>query len=503
MRQSHIQAGFKLAMESENEIKVDAAPTEDNRPTEPSTAENATAPEKLGDDVVKVDAPKENDDTRPDNDPIEPTDEGEIASAEIAAKEIIEEANTDVAEYEEIKASAAAMESYAVQLRHLIKTNTGTAQTARILKTAINNQLRHVSFNTPSVSLEAMATPDSIKRQHEKMLETVALEGDTLNRIAQGYIVNTKRKFDEFVDGMKTVRGQLKKYAARADAGLKEFEAQKSKFKGDKIRGHMAHVSPFFRNGDGPVKDVMGSLANDLAVSKYILVDYTAGLINLANSIAGIANSGDLSTPEGAAKVIAAIEKLPHPAEAFKSSFVGTPTFLNAMKLDIDVSKNRAPLEVGGKSYQKIASLATTKRVIESTAGSKLSRFADHVAGDHTMSSKHDFFLAANDIPKLFQAAKQYVEFVNQYFVNEDKAEHAFVALEGAIKKLQSTAKDSAGKKVAAYVMDFGFNIFLVNFRNPAVKEISRAIRGSRFCSYLGQRMVYNAVRTNSGQNQE
>lgn len=450
----------------------------------------------------------------------------ELESVEVDIVKINEEANAQLTDYFEIQAGEEVLESYAVQLRHLIKTNTGTAQTARILKTAINNQLRSVSLKTESVALEAMTTPASIKQQHEKLLDTIAMEGVISRQISQSAVVSFKHHINAMTDFFKGVNGKVKKYSAKLEAGHKEFVEAKKKFKTDKHVGYLTELWYHFSDDKGAVKNITQALEHDSKLTEYILKEYTAAILEQANVLANLCRNGDLSTPESTTRLVDLIEKMPHPGDMFKPEYVKGQTYLGVTHLDYEKGKGRQPIEINGKVCEKLAYLASPKKIIEAGsmkhAAKKVGAYAAGVAVGPSVGAMGAGAVAQNaigiayqtaagkaaggftmttaEIEKVFVYGKHYIENVKGFLGQEDKLWHVSKDLEAAIAKLGATAKEyPTGKRVLGQIRDFSYALLMYNYNSPARDEVARAIKSAKYCGYLGHRMIYNGKRTKPG----
>lgn len=542
MRNKYVQPTKKTALESE-EVKLVAPESEDNRPLEAASAENAengsgkgseqdvkvTAPESednrptegegdpeaapmsntSGEETVKV-TQGESDDDRPleaeqtDNTETDPdANTGNLDVTEVEFEIIenaVKEADVEIETKQEISNAVEVFEGYQDIIRHLLATESYSDATANVLQQAIAVQMRTVSSGIPHVSLEDFGGSLTAKARHEQMLGQLILEGAALNTIAQSYVVNWKRGFRAYADLFRSNAGLVNKYKAKLIAAQKEFDAKKAKFGSGVHQVSLIKLIDVYATAGGRVKDIMAALTADFAMSRYVLVDYPTKVLQVLAKINSIVSSGNMSTPEAAAKVIASIEAIPHPADLFDKKFIEGKSYLNQAHLDFDVSKTREPIEINGKRFDKLANLATKKKVVE--AGAWGARFANGLGNKGTLvdeaQGKGVAGLTTDQIGKLIKFGMEYLHLVEQNLELVKKSQSLMESIGSNLNKLEDTMHGQTDKVIDRafnQISDFASNTMFANFMNPARNEIKRAIKIASANQMMALRVIYNAER--------
>jgi hypothetical protein len=98
------------------------------------------------------------------------------------------------------------------------------------------------------------------------------------------------------------------------------------------------------------------------------------------------------------------------------------------------------------------------------------------------------------DLGEVFEAAQAYLNNVKTFLAMESKFAHAVDALGAAMAALGKTAGEhpdaeigSIGDKIEAY----GKTLTRA-FQRPALQEVARSIRASKYCNYFGLRGIFN-----------
>lgn len=416
--------------------------------------------------------------------------------------EAVEQTDKEVSEKQEVEVAKEVLEGYVATLRRLLATETYSVATGRILEQAINNQLRSCNVADTRVSLENHNAPLTVKGRHEAMLDTLVLESNLLNNVAQSFVADFKQGWRSYADYFKGLGAQVNKYGTKLDEAQREFDGKKSTFGNQKHQVSTAIMTEVFSNGQGAVKDVNGALANDLKMSKYVLVDYTAVILQLVGKLTAIANVGNLSTAEGIARVAAAVEALPHPVSLFKKEYIEGKSYLCATTLDIDGSKGREPIDMDGKSLDKLADLATPKRVVEHASfGNKLKA---RTIGRNTptdlikdATGNGAIGMTTEELARLIGFGKEFVKLANHFVSQGNKAEQMGEAMFKALQKLEDTIADGdvsdLADEVFGQINNLATALIWQNYTNPAKAEVKRALRIASTVQIMALRVIYNA----------
>jgi len=494
----------------EQEVKVTAPETEDNRPTEPAGDPDAAPMSNTsGEETVKV-TQGETDDDRPleaeqtantETDADANTGALDVTDVEFEIIEnAVDEADVEIEQKQQINNAVEVFEGYQETIRHLLATESFSDATANVLQQAIAVQMRTVSSGIPHVSLEDFGGSLTAKARHEQMLGQLILEGAALNTIAQSYVVNWKQGFRAYADLFRSNAGLVKKYKAKLMDAQKEFDAKKAKFGTGTHQVSLLRFSSIYATGDGRVKDIIAALTADFAMSRYALVEYPTKVLQVLTKINSIVSSGNMSTPDSAAKVIASIEAIPHPGDLFDKKFIEGKSYLTQVNLDVDVSKTRESVEINGKRFDKLANLATRKKVVE--AGAWGARAANGFGNDGAVADeivgKGVAGMTTDQIGKLIKFGMEYLHLVEQNMELVKKSQSLMDSISSGLRKMEDSIDRGAEKAIDRafnQISDFASNVMFANFMSPARSEVKRAIKIASANQMMALRVIYNAER--------
>jgi hypothetical protein len=373
--------------------------------------------------------------------------------------------------------------------------NTSPIATGLIIR-GVNTHLRSVGLEEISfVAVENYGTLSS-EQQAKIALEGV---GTTLKTwFFQDPVLHFKHWKDIVLDSFKSVGSKLAKYEKKCAQNKAEYEAKKGSLD-PTVEVNLHGLWYFFTTRDGQPKNFMSSLAKDLSMSTYVLTRYPAAVIAEIEKLTSAVKSGNAKSKaniEALAKKVAALKS---PAELFDGSYLGEGKYFNVTSLNAEAANG------GG---DRLGQLGRSGTVVESTAtGHKVGKagmfalrqgamgpmgMTAAMAASVTMSE--EVHLSVRDLGEVFEAAQAYLDNVKTFLGMEQKFGHAVDALGAAMAALGKTAGEhpdpeigSIGDKIEAY----GKTLTRA-FQRPALQEVARSIRASKYCNYFGLRGIFN-----------
>lgn len=451
---------------------------------------------------------------------------GDVAEADAKTTELVSEMETESVALE-------AISMYASNLEYLIATKTCSLEALDIINFGVQQELNRLGAALPVVSLESDAT---IEQRSQ-----VALEGirDVWKRIAQAYILSMKHMHMIRSESRMSIINLVKNYTKKNAEAHTEFSAEKGKWKDAKHKGSLVALWYHFSTDKGQTPNVLEAVAKDMLLSKYLLTKYPADIIALYEKALGFFQSTKITDLKSAAAFAKRFESLTHPFDLFDKHFLvhGKP-YLSVTGLEISQGTARNPIAIGTVSLKKLAELATPRTVVESwsakhafnkiiqQAGAEtVANGAAVVAGSAALratasmgaavvgagvgaalggsvalaATGKSLELTAAEIGKLFDYADEYVHNVEAYIAHSKKmnqtADLLVVAYTHLLENIPETlSKEEVNqiRQLTKQVAQFCSNIEQC-FDKPALKEVERTMKGSKYCRYLGLRMIANA----------
>ncbi|BDD79616.1 hypothetical protein [Burkholderia phage FLC9] len=382
------------------------------------------------------------------------------------------------------------------------------------------HQIQSKTVSLESIAMVQMGVQQIYARQGVRM-RTISQESNMsveaygkyvmegiFGAIGNSIVLPFKRWKDRLGDLFRTLPSQAEKYRSKLTTAREELH-QKPFSGAAEINMH--ELWGFFTTGEGQAVKTLATLQKDLAMDKYVLVDYPQQLGKLVQQAAGIIGNGDWSTDEGAKRAALELEKLPHPADLFNKQFLseGKKPYLGVTGLDLQVGAKRKVLSIGGVALPKLAELASAKRVTETgSLGHDVANLAGKIGGKIVGNAVNtasivlskNVKMSQQDLDKLITFGEEYVNNVDAYLKGASQLNGAFEALDAAIEK-HSHGKYEAGAG-AVLQQAAGYADQLVQaWGNPAVREVRRALRGARFVAYMARRGIFHG--SNSGQSDQ
>lgn len=436
-----------------------------------------------------------------------------------------EDLAAQVRDSQEVEAAQEALDSYASQIRVLIATESCTETTAKLLEMGIGFQMARLHMDNSKVNVESLSVGANIVEVHQAMLNELATENVFLNDIAQHYVVSFKHHWNAVADFMRTTSSKLKKYEAKVQAGKAEFERASKKMGNKPIEGSLSELWYHFSTDAGQVKDIVKAVKDDLNFSSYVLTTYPKKVMDTANKVVNILKSADFSTVDGIEKTVKAVEALPSGAELFDKKFM-KQSYLGVTTLTNDAGTQRKPITIKGTPHAKLAELATPNAVVETGSlkhsakkvgsyvggayagaitGGVAAHFAGNVVGNAVKVATHGAMAAftarvkmsSQDLSNLIGDAETYLKNVRSYLELENSLEHLEQQVSDALKRVGQAEPDHEAAEVAKQALkqidQYLTNLVCENFARPAVQEIQRSIKTSKYIMYMAHRLMFNA----------
>lgn len=532
-----------VAMESETpEVPVAAAPVETPAevpvetpaPAEPVVADNvvaevpAEAANEVPAEVPAVPAAEVPAEETPAATPAEAAPvaveapaamAAEIAEAEVteidddevgmAAMLVDDETMADFQEQEETNAALESLSMYASNIEYLIATEGCTAATADLITFGVQQQLNRLGDTIPAISLESIT---DVVEQHR-----VALEGirEGWKRWAQSYVLNVKHSYMIFFDALRSKNGLIVSGEKKLVEAENEYRTDKANYTENSHEGSLVELWYHFSNDKGQTIDVIPAISKDLELSKYVLKTYPTELLSLLGKLTNIVHSGKAASLKDVASLAKRIESLSHPADVFRRALVGNGhPFLSVTGLEMNQGTQRNTITIGKDSFVKLAALATPRVVNESWNGKHVAKKVGSVVG-RTLAGLHlgtsivaqaanaaapeSITLTTAEIGELFTSAREYLDNVKGYIAMADSFSPAIDAFGKAMERLVATVGEELQpdevnqiQVLIKQVEQYASNIILC-LKKPATQEVARSLKGSKYCRYLGLRMLSNA----------
>jgi hypothetical protein len=397
---------------------------------------------------------------------------------------------------EEMSVAAEAIFGYYDDLAGMIASKSTSSIATGLIIRGVNTHLRSVGLE--EISFVAVENYGTLSSEQQA---TIALEGvgTTLKTwFFQDPVVHFKHWKDIVLDSFKSVGSKLAKYEKKCAQNKAEFEAKKGQLD-PTVEVNLHGLWYFFTTRDGQPKNFMSSLAKDLSMSTYVLTRYPAAVIAEIEKLTSTVKSGNAKSKANIEALAKKVASLKSPAELFDSAYLGEGKYFNVTSLNA---------EAGNGGGDRLSQLGRSGTVVESTSTGhtvgKVGNFALRqgalgpvgkaamTAG--SIAASEEVHLSVRDLGEVFEAAQAYLNNVRTFLGMEQKFGHAVDALGAAMTALGKTAGEqpdpeigSVGDKIEAY----GKTLTRA-FQRPALQEVARSIRASKYCNYFGLRGIFN-----------
>lgn len=417
----------------------------------------------------------------------------------IAAERVLDETDN---EYDMEQAEGVAIEqlcAYRDLLAHQIKTKTITMESIGMVQLGVQNIYATQGVRMRTIAQESNMTAEAYGQ--------IVMEG-IFGAIGNSIVLPFKRWKDRLGDLFRSLPTQAEKYRAKLTSAREEL--QKKPFSGA-AEINMHELWGFFTTGEGQAVKTLQVLQRDLAMDKYVLVDYPQQLGKLAQSLAQIIGRADFNSPEGAKRAALEVEKLQHPAALFNQQFLsnGKKPYLGVTGLDLQVGAKRKVLSIEGTALTKLAELASVKRITEvgslahgaaNLAGKIGGKVVGNVAVGASIVLSKNTKMTQQELGQLITFGEEYINNVDAYLKGAQQLSHIFEQLDQAIEKHAHGKLQGEAAAVFTQIGQFA-DVCVQAWGNPATREVNRALRGARFTAYMARRGIFHGK--NSGESNQ
>jgi hypothetical protein len=400
--------------------------------------------------------------------------------------------SADMTDGDEVRATMESMLILSGNIQATIKAKSCTKESIASFRAQTNEKLAVFGQKLPRAAMESHST--DLVEQHRIVMEGLAAAGQAF---AQSFVLSHKKIFNAVTDIFRSTEGQLKRYTASFDEAAAEFHEKKANIKGYGVL-QLTELWEFFTNESGQSKDLVTDTKKDVAISTYILGEYLPNVLKaqeqLANALGtSVKNMADVK------RLISQVERINNPGKMFKQDLIGGKKLFSKMGLVGNTGKNRTPVEFAGASFPKLAELASPSYV--SLSGSAMHK-ANQVVGP--MAAKQNGDASRNEIKFSAQDVETLIGLGRKYLENVDSA----VKLRPRIEAIEKKIADNLDRLIMSKVSDLSpedeknYDRIMMqlaqttdNFTrcigSPANAEMSRAMRGAKYCSYAAKRMIH------------
>lgn len=395
----------------------------------------------------------------------------------------------------EVDEQSAALESL-LDAHHLLSSmkadGTYGTQTAQAVAAIYG---RHLPA-TSGVSLESLSEDGY----------SVALEGKIVDAIRNGFdnwfqqiVVGNKHQNDIFIDFFKSTNGQVQKYSKALEETQQEYNEKRDKFREGDHHASLLELWYFFSTKDGQSRQIIHDLATDAEASKHILNDYPKAVLEALKKLAGIIGRTKIKSEKDLVAFLSEVEKLPTIDKLYGSEYVGEGILFNVTSVVRKIQPPKRVSQIGGKRFAHLAELAGKAQIVEEKSGKHTAKkiFANTTSiGRAIMSGydREDFVLSTEEIDRIIEAGKRYIENVEGYLNMRRDIENTSREVGTALERMQRAMEYSGegAHEGVKQVFDYLSNLMKA-ITTPETDEVVRSIKGAKYCNYLALRMIYNA----------
>jgi hypothetical protein len=398
-------------------------------------------------------------------------------------------------EFDNVNETTAVLESlyqYHDALTLAVNGKNCTRQTVDLARMGVQAQLNRIGQEMAAVATENFDELDP-NEQGRIVLEGI---GHAIKTLLQDPVLHFKHWKDIVSDAFRSVSGQMSKYEKKTHQNKAEFASKKGKLDSH-IRVNMHGLWYFFMLHSGHPKDIMASITRDLGMSKYVLTQYPVKVMDAMEKLAALARNASAKDLGAVKKFAASVEKLPSVHDLFDSKYLGARYF-NVTSLE----------KIGKPGDGKLGALAGATAISEKGSASYKAAKTIVGVGRHmpfapivvasSMNSSQTAELSVRDVGEIFDAAEAYLDHVRGYLGLESRFNKVCVDLGEALGKFAESAGSPEQMdewneivRLGEQIEKYGKNLTRA-FQRPAMQEVARSIRASKYCNYFGLRAIFN-----------
>jgi hypothetical protein len=459
---------------------------------------------------------------------------------------------------DELNFAAEAIRDYTLQLQGMIKSRELTPVMLGIIRQAVQDRAASVGYD---IVLPAMESVEDVSLDEQAKVALEGFHA-VINNLLQDYVIHFKHHKDVILDFFKSSSGMIAKYEKKTLQNKREWGDAKNNLENTDIRVAFTGLDYFLHTKTSRTAmkfpDFMAAVKEDRAASAFILKEYPKRVLAEVTALTRALRSVKPDSVEAIYKIARAVEKLKTPAELFDKKFFDTELFGVQNLAEKKASKTGAISDGAGKAFSRLAEQAGSKVVgykadgmnkVGQTAGfltnsaggravqSVIAGAAGAVVGgvmggpygaaigatvasstNHTVSSlgsavisgaraihhgvgdeTGNIVLKTSDIPKVFDAAEDYLSDARAFLAIERDTVRAVEELESALEQIgngdaSDDSVDDYMNAIRVYEQILAFSRVLTRaIQSPANTEMARALRASKYLNYLGLRAIFNA----------
>lgn len=453
----------------------ETAPASTEPPTDPAPAADPAAAEVVSDDsgVVVVD--------EDDLDFIEELNEV------LQSDEIAEELDERIEEEVETEAVMECFRLAALSYRRVAAMEGLPADVHAAARMAVEHQYLALGLRPTPIAMESLSA-----------MSAPAMEGfiaDVGSRMGDNFVVGMKTTFDDLGDLFRSQRSIGTKYEALAKRVDAEFKSKASNMKEIDIKvSTEAFWTHFMRDGKIETKPVE-ALTAELKMVDYVLDTYSEACLKQAEFVIKTLKAG---TWETLPQTVGKIESLKRPEALFQSAILNGK-YLNDSHFEVNKDRERPALSLDGKSFSKLAELASSSAVefVSSIGHAALKATSDSVAANYVLLDRiekagPDITLSKAQVAELLATVLKFAGSMTKFGSMEARVR----VMERELADVAKQYGKGRGEQQAVLKQCFAVirnNLMVVG--KTSIYVAKHASQNMRFGTYMAQRAIYQATK--------
>lgn len=407
-------------------------------------------------------------------------------------------------ETDQVETAMGSLEGYRAQLEQMIESGNCALESVQFIEDAARREWARLGVKTRAFSMESASDP--VAYGH------LVLE-NLLTRMFFDPMVNNVKLFKDFVmDIFRSTQGMHRKYSEKVITAVHEYHGRERDWDDGVSKVPFGQLFLYFAVAHRNIEDWNGKefvqdMAFNVEATEYMLHTYPKAIIDELKKITTALGASDF---EG---VLSGLERCRSPMELFDQKYfskIGTQAtglltkYFNAANVEEHLGGSRRPLSYNGHTYEKIAELASPVYVKESM---RMKDVADGIyevlkrtpggsVVDGVMSvvtAIRPVTFTKPDADKVASMMEKNVRAIDGFYHLQGELNGALTGLEHAFSKLEGKVADEGGTRGLMRQIGQISRNYMKAFESPALIELKRAIRGSKYYAYLLRRIIYNA----------
>jgi hypothetical protein len=369
-----------------------------------------------------------------------------------------------------------------------------------------------------SLGMSAMESAIAALRLNQPMVALESYAGNNpqeyLSIASEGFVDNVRNGFDAYfqtvvlqwkhqndivIDFFRSTSEKLNKYSVQLEKTEAEFNEKKDKFREGSHFATLAELWYFFSTKHGQSKNLIHDLDFDTKASEHILKNYLTQVLAELSKLNSIVSGNPVTDEKELSNMLSKIEQMKPIEDLFGSEYLGDRILFNVTSVELEKAKSMVrPVTIANKEFRTLADMSRKQAIEESRSFGHTMRKATSqgAIGQLIMGYKRqDFELTTDEISKIIAYGKKYIANVDEYVSMSRKIEIVLNDTIRGIEKLKDRSNGLTGG-AAGQAMHQVANV-IGNFKkavtSPAMAEVTRSIKGAKYCNYLALRMIFNA----------